>query len=226
MATRKKYANVQMKTFKTRNEWLVGRGKTIGGSDAGAVMNLCKYRDNVTLWREKCGFAEPEDISGRPYVQYGIDAEPIIRDLFKLHHPEWAVGYEPNNMWVNKKYPFAHTSLDGWVETPEGEYGVIEVKTTSIDSKAKSLEWENNRVPDTYYCQLLHSLMVTEFQFAVLVAELKVHRADGTTEYRIIERRVDRKDVQADIDELERRERAFYWHVEDRTEPNRQLPAI
>ena len=42
----------------------------------------------------------------------------------------------------------------------------------------------------------------------------------------VVERRIDRKDVQADIEELERKERAFMWHVEDKTEPARILPAI
>ena len=216
---------VEMKTFKNKAEWLKHRDR-IGGSDAGAIMGLCKWRDNLTVWREKCGFAEPEDISDRPFVKYGIDAEQHIRELFKLHHPEWAVGYQPDNMFTNDKYPFAHASLDGWIETEDGKHGVFEVKTTEINSKAKAEEWAENRIPDTYYCQLLHYLMVTEFDFAILCAEIKVHKADGSNEWRIIERRVDRDDVKDDLAELERKERAFFWHVEDKTEPPRLLPTI
>lgn len=216
---------VEMKTFKNKAEWLKHRDR-IGGSDAGAIMGLCKWRDNLTVWREKCGFAEPEDISDRPFVKYGIDAEQHIRELFKLHHPEWAVGYQPDNMFTNDKYPFAHASLDGWIETEDGKHGIFECKTTEITSKAKAEEWAENRIPDCYYAQLLHYLMVTEFDFAILCAEIKVHKADGSNEWRIIERRVDREDVKDDLAELEQKERAFFWHVEDKTEPPRLLPTI
>lgn len=216
---------VEMKTFKNKAEWLKHRDR-IGGSDAGAIMGLCKWRDNLTVWREKCGFAEPEDISDRPFVKYGIDAEQHIRELFKLHHPEWAVGYQPNNMFTNDKYPFAHASLDGWIETEDGKHGIFECKTTEITSKAKAEEWAENMIPDTYYCQLLHYLMVTEFDFAILCAEIKVHKADDSNEWRIIERRVDREDVKDDLAELVQKERAFFWHVEDKTEPPRILPTI
>jgi len=221
----KKCHGVHYEVFKSRNEWLAARGKTIGGSDAGSILGLCKWRDNNKLWRIMVGFEDPEDISNRPFVQYGIDAEPHIRDMFRLHHPEWGIGYAENNMWTNKKYPFAHASLDGWIETEDGKYGILEIKTTEITSKAKNDEWQG-RIPDTYYAQILHYFLVTEFDFAILCAELKVHKADGSNEWRIIERRIDRKDVQADIEELERKERAFMWHVEDKTEPARILPAI
>lgn len=215
---------VSMKTFKDKSEWLQHRQK-IGGSDAGVILGLSKWRDNLTLWREKCGFSDPEDISDKPFVKYGVEAEPYIREIFRLHHPEWAIGYEENNMWTNDKYPFAHASLDGWIETQDGKYGILEIKTTEISSKANAAEWDG-RIPDTYYCQLLHYLMVTGFDFAVLCGELKVHRADGSEEWRIVERRIDRAEVQADIDELEQKERAFWWHVEDKTEPGRLLLAI
>lgn len=218
MATRKKYGNVKMQTFKSRQEWLAARGNTIGGSDCAAIMGLSKWRTNLQLWRIMMGYAEPEDISNKPFVAYGNSAEPIIRDMFKLHHPDWAVGYEPNNMFTNKRFPFAHASLDGWVETEDGKYGVLEIKTTEICSKSNSDEWMG-RVPDCYFCQVLHYLMVTEFDFAVLCAELKVHRASGEDEWLIVERRIDRKDVLDDIAELERKERSFMWHLEDRTEP-------
>ena len=215
---------VTMKCFKSKAQWLKHRDK-IGGSDAGAIMGLCKWRDNHTLWREKVGLEKPEDISDRPFVQYGIDAEPHIREMFRLHHPEWIVGYAENNMWTNDKYPFAHASLDGWIKDENGRLGVFECKTTEITSKAKNEEWVD-RVPDTYYCQLLHYLLVTEYDFAILCAELKVHRADGSDEWRIIERRIERSDVENDIRELEKKEREFYQHVLDKTEPARILPSL
>ena len=217
---------IEYKTFKTRNEWLAGRHNTIGGSDAGAILGLCKYRDNVKLWRIMMGIEEPEDISDVPYVKYGIEAEQYIRELFRLHHPDWAVGYEENNLWTNTDYPFAHASLDAWVETPDGKHGILEIKTAELSSRIKAAEWEDNRIPDTYYAQILHYFLVTGFDFAILCAELKTFRKDGSIEWRMIERRIDRSEVLDDIKELEIKERAFWWHLEDKTCPGRILPAI
>lgn len=217
---------IEMKTFKTREEWLKARGNTIGGSDAGSVMNLCKWRDNVSLWRILTGIDEPEDISDRPFVQYGIDAEEPIRELFRLHHPEWEVKYLPNNIVFNGDFPFAHASLDGWITDENGRRGILEIKTTEITSKVKAAEWQDNHLPDTYYCQILHYFMVTNFDFAVLTAEIKVHKMDGSSVWRIEERRIERSEVLDDIRELKRAEKAFYKHVTDRTEPARALPNI
>lgn len=221
----KKCHGVRYDVFKTREQWLAARGKTIGGSDAGSILGLCKWRDNVKLWRIMVGFEDPEDISDRPFVKYGIDMEPALREVFRNHHPEWAVGYAENNLWTNKKYEFAHASLDGWIETEDGKYGVVEFKTTTINSRAKNDEWVD-RIPDTYYAQILHYFLVTEFDFAILCAELKVRKASGEDEWRIVERRIDRADVKDDIAELERKERGFWWHVQDLTQPALILPNI
>lgn len=216
---------LQKKTYKTREAWLDARGNTIGGSDAGAILGLNKWRNNVTLWRILTGLDKPEDISDRPFVKYGTEAETAIRELFALHHPDWAVGYQDNNMFTNSRYPFAHASLDGWIEDEDGHHGILEIKTTEISSKANAAEWDG-RVPDTYYAQALHYLMVTEFTFVVFCAELKVHKADGSTEYRIIERRIDRDDVEEDIKELELKEKRFWQCVKEKREPAMILPSI
>lgn len=207
---------VKMYIYPSKRE-LKAHRKTVGGSDAPALMKACKYRTILTLWREKCGFKEPEDIEDRPFVEYGRRMEPIIREAFRFHHPELAVGFEENNMWVNDRIPFAHASLNGWVEDTKGRHGLLITKTTEITSQAKAAEW--NKMPLTYYWQMIHCLMVTEFEFGILCAELKVNRSDGSVEWRHVERRLDRKDVLRDIYDLETIERGFMWHVEDKTEP-------
>ena len=39
----------------SREEWLKCRKSGIGGSDAGSVAGLNKYKSNVKLWNEKAG---------------------------------------------------------------------------------------------------------------------------------------------------------------------------
>jgi predicted phage-related endonuclease len=66
--------------------WLSERRTGIGGSDAATILGVSPYMTNVELWRIKTGRKIPEDISGKPYVKYGIEAERHLRGLFELNH--------------------------------------------------------------------------------------------------------------------------------------------
>ena len=90
---------VEMLTFPNREEWLKARGHTIGGSDASAIVGMNPYKTNEQLWLEKTGQIIPEDISEKPYVKYGTNAEPLLRELFKLDFPQYQVFYEENNLF-------------------------------------------------------------------------------------------------------------------------------
>ena len=49
---------------------------------------------------------------------------------------------------------------------------MLEIKTVEILQGSQRVKWEG-RIPDNYYCQVLHYLAVTEYEFAVLKAQLK-----------------------------------------------------
>lgn len=95
---------VEMIVLKDREEWLQHRNR-IGGSDAAAIVGMNPYRSNVELWQIKTGQLEQEDISEKPYVKYGTEAEQYLRELFRLDFPEYTVCYEENNMFLSDKYP-------------------------------------------------------------------------------------------------------------------------
>lgn len=76
-------SNVILKIMSDRSEWLKNR-KKLGGSDAAAVIGQNPYKSNVELWKEKTGQSVPEDISEKPHVRYGTEAETFLRELFKL----------------------------------------------------------------------------------------------------------------------------------------------
>jgi putative phage-type endonuclease len=206
-----------------REEWLRNR-KRIGGSDASAVLGLNPYKSNIELWQIKTGKMEQEDISEKPYVQYGTKAEPHLRELFKIDHPQYQVLYEENNMFLNDRYPFAHASLDGWIVDDQGRKGILEIKTTTIVQSMQKEKWRD-RVPDNYYVQLLHYLMVTEFDFAVLKAQLKYEYSNKmylvTEEYPI-----ERTEVEDDIRYLEKQEEKFWKYVCSGKRPDLVLPGI
>ena len=214
---------VSMQVLKSHEEWLQNRSR-IGGSDASAILGMNPYRTNIELWQIKTGQLVPEDISEQPYVKYGTKAEQHLRELFKLDFPEYQVFYEENNMWLNDRFPFAHASLDGWLIDQDGRKGIWECKTTNILQSMQKEKW-NHRIPDNYYIQLLHYFMVTEFDFAVLKAQLK-SEFNGEIYLQTKHYKIERTDVEEDIKFLESSERKFWKQVQDRKRPDLILPGI
>ena len=214
---------VQMKQFGSTEEWLAAR-TLIGGSDAAALVGLNPYKTNIDLWREKTGRLKAPDISNEEFVRFGHEAEPHLREMFALDHPQYKVDYLENNMFLNDKYPYAHASLDGWLTDQDGRKGVLEIKTTNILQSMQKEKW-NDRIPDNYYCQVLWYLMVTEFDFVVLKARL---RSEWQGEIRVTIRHytIERSEVMEDIEELRKAAEKFWKAVQEDREPYLILPAI
>lgn len=162
---------ITMKTFKSKEEWLNARNGKIGGSDAACILGLNPWKTNVDLWREKKGLIHPKDISDNPSVKFGIEAEEYMREMFKLDYPEYHVEYIENNMWINSDYPDLHASLDGWINY-NGQFGIFENKTANYLNRSA---WDN-KIPNYYYCQILHYMLVCNADFAIL----KVRLTDNT----------------------------------------------
>lgn len=224
--------SVRMIQLKSHEEWLKNRTK-IGGSDASAIVGMNPYKTNVDLWMEKTGQIIPEDISEKPYVKYGTQAEMHLRGLFRLDFPQYHVDYVENNMFFNDKYPWAHASLDGWlVEEIKIDdstdvivrKGILEIKTTEILQSMQKEKW-NHRIPDNYYIQILHYLMVTEFDFAVLKAQLKTV-FDGVPYLQTKHYIIERADVEDDIQYLANAEKEFWKSVQEKKCPALILPNI
>lgn len=213
---------ISFKTYKSRDEWLEARKNTIGGSDAASVVGLNPWKSNVELWEHLTGKTTPEDISDKPVVRYGIEAEAPLRELFKLDYPEYFVDYVENNMFINPEYPFGHYSADGWLLDKSGRWGLWECKTATIQSASQRDKWEN-KVPDNYFCQIIHGFLITEAEFAVLKAQLKNDFTGVTqTKHYFFER----NDYLEDIERLKIAERDFYEHVKNDTRPARLLPNL
>lgn len=212
-------------TFRNEREWLTGR-KIVGGSDAASIIGLNPWKSNYTLWLEKTGRKKPDDLSYNELVQYGKAAEEPLRQLFALDYKKTlAVHYEPFNLFTNSEYPWAHASLDGWAEEIEtGRWGVLEFKTATISSAAQSSKWKDG-IPQNYYCQLLHYLAITNFEFAILTAQLK-YDFDEEPEARTKHYRLERADVLDEIEYLMEQERIFAGYVERDEEPPTILPDI
>ena len=116
-------------------------------------------------------------------------------------------------------------SLDGELKDKEtGQIGVYEGKTAEIHRKIELDAW-NKRVPDYYFIQVLHQLIVTGREFAVLKAQLKLLYKE---ELEIITRhyRFDRKDWLDDLAYVYRKEARFMENVRNNIRPALILPRL
>ena len=146
----------------TREEWLAERRKTIGGSDAAAVVGLSKWATPLTVYLDKRG--ELPDKEDNEAMRLGRDLEAYVAD-------RWceATGKKVrrvNALLYNDAYPFAHADVDRMVV---GENAGLECKTTS----ALNLRtFQGVEFPEQYYAQCVHYMAVTgadRWYLAVLV---------------------------------------------------------
>jgi len=212
-----------------RQEWLEARKSGIGASDAASIIGLNPWKTNVRLWEEKTGFVESEDISDKPVVKYGNDAEPLLRELFKLDFPQYSVKYDKFKMFHNEEYPFIFATLDGeLVEKDTGRKGILEIKTTEIMNSSQWGKWKDG-IPQNYYCQCLWQLLATGFDFVVLRAQIKSNRHQGDDKMKIETKHywIEKKDVQSDMDYMEECGVKFWnENVLKKVKPNLILPSI
>lgn len=146
----------------SREDWLARRRKTIGGSDAAAIVGLSRYSTAYTVFMDK---------TGRLPDKPDNEAMRLGRDLEDYVARRWmeATGKKVRRlqaMLYNPLYPFAHADVDRMVV---GEDAGLECKTTStLDVK----QFHGVEFPEKYYAQCVHYMAVTgakRWYLAVLV---------------------------------------------------------
>ena len=60
----------------TREEWLEQRRKSIGGSDAAAIVGLSKWASPFSIWAEKTGKTPPKE--DNEAMRIGHDLEDYV----------------------------------------------------------------------------------------------------------------------------------------------------
>lgn len=196
-------------SYKDRTEWLAHRNG-IGASEAGAVVGH-GFKTPLELWRIKVGEIEPEDLSDNPRVQFGNDIEEPLRSIFRVMHPEYELGFTPYTILRrDDKNTFMFSTPDGWLKEREtGRRGLYESKSATCLSRADWDAWKE-KIPTGYYCQLLHSMYVGDFDFAVLFAILLNKDADAE----IRAYKFERQNAEQDIEWLVSEEVKFWNCVE------------
>ena len=183
----------------SRDEWLEHRRKSIGGSDASAILGMNPYSSPYTVWADKLGKL-PEKEDNEP-MRLGRDLEDYVAQRFTE-----ATGKKvrrENNILINPDYPFAHANVDRMIV---GEDAGFEAKTTSALNVKR---FKNGEFPDTYYAQCVHYLAITgckRWYLGVLILGVGF-------EWFVIER------DEGEINALMKSEADFWEYVKTQTPP-------
>ena len=201
--------------FGNRKDWLLARKGHIGASDASAVLGLCPWRTNVQLWEEKMSDEEPVEIIN-PNIERGIKSEPHIRELYAIESGD-SVQDGTGIMLVSNEHPFMSCTLDGACIDKDGKPYILEIKSVNWTRK-----WSRgNSIPDYYFIQLLHQMVVTGWDKAVLLARIIMPSGDEVVTRKYI---VNRGDVKLLMDGLIEKESEFAKSIEDGIRPNLIIP--
>ena len=153
-------------TGMSRETWLEMRKKGIGGSDAAIVCGLSKWKSPVELWLEK----REEYQAGEPgeAAYWGTVLEEIIAAEFEART---GLKVKPDNkIRQHSDHPFMLANIDRLIV---GTNQILEVKTANA---YLAKEWEDDQLPDSYFCQAQHYCAVMEAEgvhFAVLIGGQK-----------------------------------------------------
>lgn len=179
----------------SREQWLAIRKLGLGSSDAAVAVGLSPYKCPLSLWLEKTGRKEPDNISQKEAVLWGIELEPLLAQVYAKR-----TGFKVRRVNAVLQHPehlFMLANLDREiVGHPDGP-GILEIKTASYHSAP---QWEEG-VPVAYQCQVLHQLAVTGHAWAEVAVLI------GGQDFRIY--RIERDEEK--IRDLTERE-AQFWH--------------
>lgn len=154
-------------------DWLRERRSGIGGSDAAAAVGLNPYKTPFQLWQEKTGEREPDDISDKPAVHFGIVLEDVIAT-------EYATRFKRKierrkKIFRHPDFPFMLANIDRLIVDKDRGPGILDAKTAGHYA-ARDDKWGpsgTDLVPEEYLIQLQHYLAVTGCTWgdiAVLIA--------------------------------------------------------
>lgn len=143
------------------------RKSGIGGSDAGAVLGLNRYKTPVDVWLEKTGQIEPEDISEKDHIIFGnLLEETIAQEYARRNNVKVA---RVNATLRHPEHNYMLANIDRRVV---GMGKGLECKTAGAWLASEWGPSGTDQVPDSYLIQCVHYMIVlgvNEFDLAVLI---------------------------------------------------------
>ena len=138
--------------IENREAWLKVRNDSIGGSEAAAIVGMNPWKSEYTLWLEKTGQSQQEDISENECVHFGTILEQVVADEFCRKESK---KVRKCGLFRSNKYPFMTASFDRLLV---GEDAGLECKTSNA---FKREEWDEGEIPPNYYVQCQHYMLVS-----------------------------------------------------------------
>lgn len=150
-------------------EQLEQRLNYICGSDVGAILGVNDWSTPVDVWLQKTRRKEAEDISDKPAVKAGNMLEEAVAQWFAAVTGKEIYG--DNTFHVHKSIPHLGGNVDRFIV---GENAILECKTTQSDRGwgAGYLEGDN-KIPDSYLCQVIHYCAVTNRDVAYVAVLIR-----------------------------------------------------
>ena len=143
-------------------QWHAMRSMTIGASESSAIMGLNPWESRTSLYLRKTGQTPPSPTNSR--MDWGNKLEPLVLDWFTEYTniPSKANG---KTLYLHDDFDFISCTPDGMTE--DDSCG-IEIKTASGFGVQK---WDMG-VPEYYYCQVQHQMMIMDHWKMVYVPVL------------------------------------------------------
>ena len=151
--------NNEVYEYANDDDWHTLREKRIGGSDIGAILGVNKYKSIIDVYIDK---TEGSKFEGNEATFWGHMHEATITKVFAQKHKEFNVYQAPYSVIDD----FLIANLDAVLkDRSTGEHGVLEIKTTNAFNYK---DWDGDIVPQYYYAQVQHYLMLTGYKFAYI----------------------------------------------------------
>jgi putative phage-type endonuclease len=185
-------ATYTVERHSNRDDWLAARAKSIGGSDAAAVVNLSKYCGPLGLWHRKkdARVHEDQDEDDTDSMrEWGHRHEPAV--CRKWQEVSGLSAFDPGEFTIyrSKERPHVHATLD----RDTGGDAVVEIKCAWYDA---ARVW-GTAVPLSHQIQAQLQLYVTgknTVHFAALLNGYKFRWLRVERNQRFIDRLLARVD--------------------------------
>lgn len=177
--------------------WLEYRRRGIGGSDAAAVLGISPFATARDLYYDKLKIVSYEDPESNWVAKkMGHLLEDLVAEIF--HVKTGYRIYQIKKMFYHPIYTWMLADIDYFIELPNGETAILEIKTTNYN--AKDHWWLDGKeiVPVNYEAQGRHYMCVMNIDHVYYCCLY------GNNENEVIIRHIDRDmDYEAELIALE-----------------------
>lgn len=198
----------------TFSNWQENRNGGIGGSDASALLGYNPYTNNIDLWKKKTNFIGYSNNIRKKIDKklglYGLNQEKQILKYFREKHKDLIVCHNKHNFnFANSEKQYIIGTFDGIVKEKNNlkNRSIIEFKTYNLNNKRK--KWGNN-IPMNYFIQVLHYLLVSNFEKAYLLVQYYYHTPEGIKTLEPVEYIIKKEDYENDLKFLKETEIDFW----------------